>query len=77
VRPSAAFTTGRRPFGKLRVALSNVEGRHDDTTAVTKMHKAHKAHKDRVKYRRLCPLVATSASADVVRSEGRTDRKPH
>jgi len=41
------------------------------------MHKAHKAHKDRVKYRRLCPLVATSASADVVRSEGRTDRKPH
>src|SRR5262245_47701553 len=27
-----AGTTGRRPFGKLRVALSNVEGRHDDTT---------------------------------------------
>ena len=45
--------TRRRPFGKLRVALSNVEGRHDDTTfhggafgAFTKNTKATKGHKE-------------------------------
>jgi len=30
-----AGTTRRRPFGKLRVALSHVEGRYDDTTRLT------------------------------------------
>jgi hypothetical protein len=48
-----AGTTGRRPFGTLRVALSIVEGRHDDTTTRTirwpfgpdtKIHKEHEAH---------------------------------
>jgi len=84
LRPSAAFTTGRRPFGKLRVALSNVEGRDDDTTfpyvcafgAFTKNTKLTKAHKEKLceSLRRIATRWCRRAARGV-RSEGWRDHK--